>query len=193
MGKNTRADLVVATKHTLPDPWADPESRSTLGFCKLYTIGVLESRIGGYTFRILPGVWVAHVSQSYQRHSDTSPSRRMRPPSGHGTTRSQSGFASFHNRAQKLFSFLLVPYPDLWADPKSRFTFGFCYLHHRSIRVQNWEFYVSDPPGCVGRCPFASMPQLTLKIRQLPLKKDHRQALQVYGNFQKSGAPDIDK
>ena len=37
-----------------PDPWADPKSRSTLGFCNLRH-RVLESRIGGSTFWILLG------------------------------------------------------------------------------------------------------------------------------------------
>ena len=34
-----------------PDPWGPPKNRSAFGF---YTIGTLESRIGGPTFRILP-------------------------------------------------------------------------------------------------------------------------------------------
>ena len=31
------------------DTWADPQSRSTLGIYNLYTLGVLESRVGFYT------------------------------------------------------------------------------------------------------------------------------------------------
>ena len=34
------------------------------------------------------------------------------------------------------------PGPDPWADPKCRSTLGFCNLHHRSTRVQNWGIYI---------------------------------------------------
>ena len=37
--------------------------------------------------------------------------------------------------------------PDPWADPKNRSTLGFCDLHHRSIRAQNWGIYFLDPSG----------------------------------------------
>ena len=40
--------------------------------------------------------------------------------------------------------------PDAWADPKSRSTLGFCNLHHRSSRAQNWGIYFLDPPGGLG-------------------------------------------
>ena len=50
-------DALSESRLTYPDPWADPKSRSTLGFQNL-PIGVLDSRIGGSTFWILPGVWV---------------------------------------------------------------------------------------------------------------------------------------
>ena len=45
-------------KYQYPNPWADPKSRSTLGFYNL-PIGVLDSRIGGSTFWIFAGVWVS--------------------------------------------------------------------------------------------------------------------------------------
>ena len=47
-----------------PDPWADPKSRSPSRpqGSILYTIGVLEPRIGGSTFWILPGVWVGSLA-----------------------------------------------------------------------------------------------------------------------------------
>ena len=40
--------------------------------------------------------------------------------------------------------------PDRWADPKSRSTFGFCSLHHRSITAQNRGIYFVDPPEDLG-------------------------------------------
>ena len=42
----------------IPDPWADPTSRSISDASSFYTIEVFQSRIGGSTFWILPGVWV---------------------------------------------------------------------------------------------------------------------------------------
>ena len=41
-------------------------------------------------------------------------------------------------------------FPDPWADPKSRSTLGFCNLHHRAIRIQNWGFYFLDPLRGLG-------------------------------------------
>ena len=38
-------------------------------------------------------------------------------------------------------------YPDPWEDPTSRSTLRSCNLHCRCIRVQNWRFYVLDPPS----------------------------------------------
>ena len=40
--------------------------------------------------------------------------------------------------------------PNHWTDPKSRATLRFCNLHHRSIRVQNWEIYFLHPPRGLG-------------------------------------------
>ena len=42
-------------------------------------------------------------------------------------------------------------HPDPWADPESRSTVGFCNLHHRSSRIQNWgDSTFSDPPRGLG-------------------------------------------
>ena len=38
-------------------------------------------------------------------------------------------------------------------DIQKRSTLGLCNLHHRTIRAQNWGFYLLDPPGGVGRGP----------------------------------------
>ena len=41
---------------TDPDPWADPKSRSTIGFCNLHHRIARVQNLGIY-FWILPGVW----------------------------------------------------------------------------------------------------------------------------------------
>ena len=45
-----------------------------------------------------------------------------------------------------LLSAIRVFLPRPWEDPKSRSTLV-CNLHHRSIGVQKWGFYISDPPS----------------------------------------------
>ena len=35
-------------------------------------------------------------------------------------------------------------------DPNSRSTLGFSNLHHKGIRIQNWGFYLLDPPRGLG-------------------------------------------
>ena len=47
--------------------------------------------------------------------------------------------------------------PQPSADPKSGSTSGFCNLHHRSIRIQNWGIYILDPPGGLGREPITGV------------------------------------
>ena len=41
--------------HRFPEPWVNPKSGSTCGFCNLHQRSTRESRIGGSTFWILPG------------------------------------------------------------------------------------------------------------------------------------------
>ena len=36
--------------------------------------------------------------------------------------------------------------PRVWEDPNNGATLGLHNLHHRSVRVQNWEFHFLDPP-----------------------------------------------
>ena len=51
-------------------------------------------------------------------------------------------------------------FPDPWADPKSRSTFGFHYLHHRSTRLQNWGINFLDPSGGLGSLFLQAKPEL---------------------------------
>ena len=49
----------------IPDPWEDPKSSSTLGLCnRIYTIGVLKSKIGGSTLGSSWGSGIP-IEQSY--------------------------------------------------------------------------------------------------------------------------------
>ena len=59
--RSNRLTWVLARVRSLyPDPWADPTSRSTLGFCNLHHRStVRECRIGGSICWILPGIAVS--------------------------------------------------------------------------------------------------------------------------------------
>ena len=54
-------------------------------------------------------------------------------------------------RVEAVWSSGARPAYDTPEDPKSRSTFGFCNLHHRSTRVQNWGMYFLDPRKCLGK------------------------------------------
>ena len=45
---------------------------------------------------------------------------------------------------------LREPYPNPWADPKSKSSLGVHNLHHGSIRMVNWGVYFLDLPRGLG-------------------------------------------
>ena len=48
----------VSVDGAYPEPWEDSQNGSTQQGSIMYTVGVLESRIGGSIFWILPGPWL---------------------------------------------------------------------------------------------------------------------------------------